>query len=395
VKIAIVSQQYPPETGLGGIGTQAYLKAHGLAVRGHEVFVLSSSSEMGRQIHRDGSVTVIRLQGPTAWLTRQSEPVWWLGYSAAVAREIEQLHDEVGLDIVEFAEYGCEGFVHLLNRDRNEGIPSVVQLHGPLVMLANSIGWPELDSALYRGGVVLERACIQLADGVYSSSRLSAEWCAREYGIEIESIPIIHMGVDTDLFRPERCATAERPTVCFVGRLDESKGAGLLVDAAIDLSAVHRDLLLVLCGEGNDAFVAGLNARAESAGLPDLLRFTGFLPREELATELASAQVFAAPSLYEGGPGLVYLEAMACGLPVVAPSGSGVEETVEHGETGLLVAPEDAAALAEAIGRLLDDERLRNRLGTAARRFVVGEHDSTAAAERLERFFESMSATAR
>jgi glycosyltransferase involved in cell wall biosynthesis len=85
---------------------------------------------------------------------------------------------------------------------------------------------------------------------------------------------------------------------------------------------------------------------------------------------------------------------MACGLPVVAPSGSGVEEIVTHGENGLLVASEDGAALAEAVGLLLGDETLRNRLGAAARRFVVGEHDSAAAAGRLERFFETVSATA-
>jgi glycogen synthase len=263
------------------------------------------------------------------------------------------------------------------------------------VMLAHTIGWPEPGSPLYHGGTALERACVQLADRLYSSSRLSAEWCATEYGVDAESIPVIHMGVDTELFRPRPLSEAQRPTLCFVGRIAESKGADQLVAAAIEIARSHRDLELVLVGEGEDGFVAGLRDTAERAGFPSLLRCPGFLDRRDLAAELARAHVFAAPSRYEGGPGLVYLEAMACGVPIVAPAGSGVEEVVADGETGLLVSPRDTTALTEAITRLLDDADLRGRLGTAARAFVVQEHDCAIGAERLERFLASVSVSAR
>ena len=91
----------------------------------------------------------------------------------------------------------------------------------------------------------------------------------------------------------------------------------------------------------------------------------------ELPEHLSRAHVFAAPSLYEGGPGFVYLEAMACGLPVIACAGSGAAEVVFPGENGLLVPPGDVDALADALRQLLGDAIGRAEMGERARRYVL------------------------
>ena len=101
--------------------------------------------------------------------------------------------------------------------------------------------------------------------------------------------------------------------------------------------------------------------------------------------------MFAAPSLYEGGPGFVYLEAMACGLPVVATSGSGASEVVIQDENGVLVEPGDAHALAEALEDLLLDDERRHRLGRDARAWVVAEADREACLDRLEKVYMAVS----
>jgi glycosyltransferase involved in cell wall biosynthesis len=97
--------------------------------------------------------------------------------------------------------------------------------------------------------------------------------------------------------------------------------------------------------------------------------------------------VFAAPSLYEGGPGFVYLEAMACGLPVIGTSGSGIEEVVVPGVNGLLVPPGDDAVLAEALLTLLQDPERTLRMGRQAREYVLAEAETEACVGRLEAFY--------
>jgi glycosyltransferase involved in cell wall biosynthesis len=121
-----------------------------------------------------------------------------------------------------------------------------------------------------------------------------------------------------------------------------------------------------------------------------LLEFTGFVAREELPRHLCTADVFAAPSCYEGGPGFVYLEAMACGLPVIACAGSGAAEVITAGVTGLLVAPHDPGQVAGALRTILADDELRRAMGRRAREYVEQEADSRDCVRRLEAFYASV-----
>ena len=148
MRIAIVSQEYPPETAKGGIGTQAYAKAHGLAQLGHEVVVISRSRTRQREERRDGNVRLIRTRSPQ--MIAYTEIADWLAYSAEVAGEIAAVHAQSPLDLIEFPEWACESYVHLLNRTEHNYIPTVIQLHGPVVMLSKQLGWPEPGSRFHR-----------------------------------------------------------------------------------------------------------------------------------------------------------------------------------------------------------------------------------------------------
>jgi glycosyltransferase involved in cell wall biosynthesis len=387
VRIALVSQEYPPDTAHGGIGSQTHLKAHGLAALGHEVHVVSHSTDGTRREYRDGAVRVLRIPGADARLPIHTDPVRWLSYSVEVAAAVAELHAGAPLEVIDFPEWASEGYVHLLNRTQWNHIPTVIHLHGPLVMFAHTMGWPEEDSEFYRVGTAMEGTCVRLADVVFSSSRCSAEWCARHYGLDAAKVPVLHTGVDTNRFRPGAGDKAARPTIAFVGKVAKNKGADVLVEAACRLARTFAGLRLELLGRGDPEFVAELMRRAEAAGFPDLLDLPGFVHREALPARLTRAHVFAAPSVYEGGPGFVYLEAMACGLPVVACSGSGASEVVRQGENGLLVPPGDVQSLAAALGELLADPDARETMGRRARGYVEAEADSVACLRRLERFY--------
>jgi glycosyltransferase involved in cell wall biosynthesis len=389
MRFVLVSQQYPPETAGGGIGTQTHAKAHGLARLGHDVVVISHSRDDRRREHRDGSVRVIRIPGFDERMRLNTTEAWWLSYSLEVAAVITQLHQQSPIDLVDFPEYGAEGFAWLLNRPAECPIATVIQLHGSLVMLTSTIGWPDADSELYRTGTFMEGACLRLADAVFSSSACSADWCARAYGIRREAIEVIHTGIDTDLFSPRNVPKEERPTVVFAGRITRSKGVATLVEAVLRLAPGVPGLQLRLIGRADREFHGWISHRASSSGIPGVVDMIGYVPREDLPDQLSRAHVFAAPSMYEGGPGFVYLEAMACGLPVIACSGSGAAEVVHPGSNGILVPPADVDALTAALEQLLDDD-VRRTMGAQARLDVLESADSRVCLRRIEAFYRSV-----
>ncbi len=395
MRIALVSQEYPPETAHGGIGTQNHAKAHGLATRGHQMHVISHSTDEQRQEYSDGPVHVTRIPGFDKHLPLATEEARWITYSTQVAAAVATLHALHPLDLVEFADWGSEGYVHLLNQTQWNKIPTVVHLHGPIVMFAEAIGWPDPMSEFYRTARMMEETCLRRADAVYSSSRCSAEWCQRHYGLDSTRIPIIHTGIDTNTFHPLPVPKAENPTVIFVGKVERNKGVELLVEAACELRREIPNLRLRLIGRGNAELIESLKEMACAADAPHLIEFVGFVPHHQLPEHLSRAHVFAAPSQYEGGPGFVYLEAMACGLPVIACSGSGASEVITHADTGLLVPPNECESLLQAMKTLLVDSLLRQQFSTRAANYVYREVDRESCLCRLETFYASVLAPRR
>lgn len=390
MKIALVSQEYPPETARGGIGSQTYTKAHGLAALGHQVYVISRSITSDKQVTISGGVQVIRIPGMEKQLPEMSEPVQWLSHSLLVAAEIEALHAEVNLDIIDFPEWAAEGYAYLLNCTSWKKIPVVIQLHGPLVMLAHTINWPDMKSSFYKVGCHMEATCIQMADAIYSSSECSAKWIRNYYKPSGNNIPVIHMGIDTSAFLEGAKKKYEQLTIAYAGRLVQNKGVEELVTAVILLSKEFNGLQLKLMGKGDEKFIKKIREIAYKAEAIEMIDFVGFVDKENLAIEFLKAHVFAAPSYYEGGPGFVYLEAMACGLPVIGCSGSGVEEIINEGINGYLVPPKDVAALTDALRKMLSDVAGMERMGKNARAYVVREADSKYCVQKLEAFYYSV-----
>lgn len=390
MKILLVTQEYPPETGRGGIGSQTYAKAKGLSALGHQIFVISRSIDGRRHERADGPVTVIRVPGWEARLPDMTEPLQWVTNSLVMAEEVEALQQRVSLDIIDFPEWGAEGYIHLLNRTPENRIPCVIQLHGPLVMFAHTMGWPAMDSAFYRTGFHMESTCVRLADAVYSSSACSARWIREYYDSSLNDIPVIHLGVDTVKFSPQPVPKNDHPTVVFVGKFVANKGIYELVDACARLHRDFPDLKLRMLGKAEDKTQLQLKGKALAYNAGNLLELPGPFDRARLPEELSRAHVFAAPSHYEGGPGFVYLEGMACGLPVVGCSGSGVEEIIRPGENGLLVPPKDVSALEQALRTILSDETARASMGAKARQYVLKQADGRLCVNRLEQFYKGV-----
>ena len=195
-------------------------------------------------------------------------------------------------------------------------------------------------------------------------------------------ISTVHNGIEpADEVTPVRLA--DGPTVVEVARLAEVKGQRTLIEAMVHVAATA-----VLVGgdlEQGGAYEAVLRAEAERLGVADRVVFAGY--RRDVPALLAGCDVFCLPSSAEGLP-LVVLEAMAQGKPVVATPVGGTAELVVDGETGVLVPPGDAAALAEALSGLLADPERARRLGEAGRERVRSEFSAARAAEEILKLYE-------
>ena len=192
-----------------------------------------------------------------------------------------------------------------------------------------------------------------------------------EAGVDPERVVAIPSGVDPSLFagpHADPFPGARRPRVIFVGRLVRPKGADVLVEAAARLSAPAEVLLV---GDGPER--SALERLVDDFRLGHRVRFHGFMPHHRVAAALAHADVLVLPSRYEE-LGSILVEALQAGVPVVASRTGGIPEVVRDLETGLLVAPEDAGALASAIDRLLGDDALRRSMAVASRRYAA-EYD--------------------
>jgi glycogen(starch) synthase len=259
-------------------------------------------------------------------------------------------------------------------------------------MLTAELGWPAPGSDFALAARQLEERCLRTADAIYSSSACSADWVAREYGLDRASIPVMHTGVDTRQFAPRKIERDPRPTIVFAGKVTWNKGVMPLLEAALKIAPNFEGLRLRMLGRGDEKVMTALRQRAAAEKREKLLELLGFVDRETLAAELCHADIFAAPSRYEGGPGFVYLEAMACGLPVIACQNSGAAEVVVPGENGALVPPDDVDALANALRQLLAD---RVSMGNRARGYVVRNFDTNDCVKRIETFFSHVASAHR
>ncbi|HZP43034.1 MAG TPA: glycosyltransferase [Candidatus Binatia bacterium] len=212
----------------------------------------------------------------------------------------------------------------------------------------------------------LFRMLVRAADGVGACSAEAAAY-ARAAGAGL--VRLVPNGYDPAELAGGAPFPHPRPYVLGVGRLEMQKGFDVLIDALARLPRADVDLLLA--GDGSRR--AALEALAGARGVASRVRFLGATDRATTVALFHGAAVVACPSRFEGLP-LVCVEALAAGRPVVASCVNGIPELVADGETGLLVPPDDAAALAAALGRLLDAPAAAAALAARGRAKVAREH---------------------
>jgi phosphatidylinositol alpha-1,6-mannosyltransferase len=290
----------------------------------------------------------------------------------AVARRARQIARAEGCDSVWF---GAAAPLGLLGPGlRRAGVARLVATtHG------HEAGWATLPGARHLLRRVGEGVDVLTYLGEYTRTRIAAALT------ETAAARMAHLppGVDEARYRPDPRARAsvraelglgERPVVLCLSRLVPRKGQDTLIRALPLIRARVPDAVLLIVGDGPDR--KRLARLVAARGLTEAVRFTGAVPAARLPGCYAAADVFAMPcrtrraGLDVEGLGIVYLEASACGLPVVAGDSGGAPDAVRPGETGYVVSGRDVAGTADRVAALLADRALASRMGEAGRRWI-------------------------
>lgn len=369
-RVLLVTNDFPPRAG----GIQNYLEAfveHVVAAGTHEVTVYAPDWRNAADYDRAAGFEVIRHPG-TLMLPEPS-----------VAGRMRALIADRGIDTVWFG--AAAPLALLAPIARRAGADRVIaSTHG------HEVGWsmlPVARTALRRIGDTTD---VVTFVSRYTRGRFAAAFGPRA---ALEHLP---PGVDTDRFTPDPAARAElraryglgeRPVVVCLSRLVPRKGQDTLIRA---LPAIRRrvpDAVLVIVGGG--PYRSALQRQAQAHGVTDQVLFTGGVPGDELPAHHAMADVFAMPCRTRGagldveGLGIVYLEASATGIPVVAGRSGGAPETVRDGETGLVVDGTDISAVTGAVADLLCDPDRAAAMGAAGRAWALQNWQWPTRAARL------------
>jgi len=348
----LVTNDFPPKVG----GIQSYLWELWRRLPPEDVTVLTTPYSGAKEFDAAQPFRIVRAR----------EPV--LLPSPVVVRRIRRLARQVGAAVVVLDPALPLGLV-----GGRLDMPYAVVLHGAEVTVPGRL--PATRQLLAR---VIAGADLVIAAGRYPEAEARRALGERASFPNVVQVP---PGVDTARFRPlaaiDRAAVRARLGLPFAGQLVVSvsrlvprKGMDTLIDAAALLAPQHPDMTFAIAGSGRDRI--RLERRVRRSGAP--VRLLGRVLDLDLPALYGCADVFAMccrsrwRGLEQEGFGIVFLEAAACGVASVAGASGGAAEAVEDGETGAVVdQPDDPAAVAAAIGRLIEDPKSASRQGQAAR----------------------------
>jgi starch synthase len=403
MRIALLTNEYPPHI-YGGAGVHVEYLTRELARLDegrHQVQVLC----FGHQELHQRNLTVQGVRGP-------SVP------SAGDPRH-QKILDALGRDLNMAGLVAAADVVHCHTWYTHLAGCLVRQLCGArLVLTTHSLEphrpWKvEQLGTGYHASTWVERTAYQNADGVIAVSEAMRADVQALYGVVPHRVRVIPNGIDLEQYRPTHDISVldrygidpDRPYLLFVGRITRQKGILHLVHA---LPLIRSPVQAVLCAGAPDTEDLGREMaeqveRARAATANPIRWVRQMVPRPDLIPLYSQAAVFVCPSVYEPF-GIINLEAMACGTPVVASAVGGIREVVVPGETGLLVPfeprgegdfePRDPARfaqdLAEAIDSLLADPARRARMGQRARERVERSFSWTSIARRTLDFYRDL-----
>jgi glycosyltransferase involved in cell wall biosynthesis len=356
LRIVIAAETFPPD--VNGAARFAHRLSVGLAGRGHDVHVICADPVGPAKTEIADGITVHRL--------RSRRTPFYRGFRVClpwdVKGEVSDLLDQLEPDLVHVQAHFVVGR-YVLRQAVAAGIPTVATNH---FMPENLFGHARVPAWLR--GVASRWAWRDLgrvfgaADVVTAPTPRAVE-LLHDNGFPARAVPV-SCGIDIERYQGRRVASSDRPTVLFVGRLDEEKRVDELLRAAALVPGLRVDLV------GDGSCRAEWELLARDLGIADRVRFRGFVPEEELLDAYAAADVFCMPGIAEL-QSLATMEAMAAGKPVVVADAMALPHLCRPGRNGWLFTPGDVRGLADRLRAVTADPAVTARMGAASGELIA------------------------
>lgn len=374
MRVAMVNDEFYPDA--SGVPTYIMGLGRALVKLGVEpVIVAHAHPGLAKEEEIDG-MFIKRLKGFVM-------PIFDRAISPHIARELHKCIKYGGFDVVHGQDIYSSMALQSVFSARKCGIPSVLTCHS----VHNCNGFWEL----IHKPLLLP---IKRADRVIAVSNASANFC-RAFGVPEGKIEIIPNGLDPSGFNLDDgsriradLGIGSRPLIMTAIRLVKRKGPRYLVTAFSKVLRRMPDAMLVIAGDGPEA--KNLRRLTKKLGIGSSVLMLGSLPHKQVLKLMTAADVFVLPSLMESF-GLVLLEAMMAGTPIVCTHVGGVPEVIENGVNGLMVPPADDDALANAILMILNDRNLAKRLSRNGLKIVRERFDWKKTAKKTLAVYETIS----
>lgn len=370
MKVLILSWEYPPRI-IGGLGTHVHQLAVNLARLGVNVHVVTKDSPGAPDYEESEGVKIHRVPLYPPEIPQEDWVSWTLQFNVALLeRAVPLINERIGKVHILHAHDWLVAHASIALKHAYR-IPLVATIHateygrhqgnlpGPMQKIIHQIEW---------------WLTFESVRTICCSNYMRDE-VVRIFELPPDKVTVIPNGIEYEIFNvdPDRerifrqFIHPDRRMVFFVGRLVYEKGVQTVIEAMPMVLEEVPDLCFLVAGTGPHA--RALQAMVEELGLGEKIKMLGFVDSEVLVKFYKCADLTVVPSLYEPF-GMVVLEAMVAGCPVIVADTGGLKEIVVHEETGLCFKPGNPQSLAQAMIRVLKDEKLAQRLTNDARRFI-------------------------
>jgi glycogen synthase len=375
--VVLLCEDYPPNL-LGGIARFTQDKATALAKLGHKVYVIARSLIHSTVDFEDG-VWVHRITADHQSLSPEAEalkvPQSHWDQSKSFLNEIDRISTHRPIDVVEAPVWNIVGIAVLLS-GRYKTITSLqTTLKLSLPSRPDLTKNPNLMTTFVEPIVGIEKYLIEHSHGVLAISQGIANEVESAYNTKIskDRLYVSYLGMpDWKVSIPPSDRSSSKNTeVLFVGRLEKRKGIDILLAVIPNLVAKYPEARFHIVGDDTIQLGKGPTLRkmfehSHPSLCTSQVIFYGKVSEESLQEHYAECDIFVAPSRFESF-GLIYVEAMMFGKPVIGCDVGGIPEVVENGKTGILIPPGDSHSLEAALDTLINDSALRKRLGENGR----------------------------
>jgi glycogen(starch) synthase len=350
MRIGILSWEFPPRV-VGGIARHCEGLAKALVHQGHEVHIFTLDFPGSPRYEEMNGIKVYRAAtelGHPNFLT------WVLLFNHFLGKKMAEVCHSVDLDVMHvhdwLAAFAGISFKHYLKK------PMVLTVHSTEIGRAQGLHSP--DSFTIDG---IEWWATYEADKVIVCSHSMKNEVCGHFNLPWDKVDVISNAIDTSQYQTsvDRGSVRQRygvgwgeKMVLCIGRLVTQKGIEYFIRAIPKIAGRFPETKFIIVGEGWSR--DSLEAEAQATGQSEKIRFTGFVSDKEVVNLMTSADVLVVPSVYEPF-GIVALEGMATGVPVVASQVGGLSEVIEHDRTGVFVYPRSPDSIAWGIGKVLSD----------------------------------------